>query len=188
MQFLIATPSSPSRTLEGLTVPIKGPQPASSIASRTTEMQGHRHVCRASRGGPRTRQEQLTQTLIVCCVCTCSCCSEHWRGQGPLGSPFATPSSSVVHTLLAPCRHFAMHYRKEQRSRNVCLLLLLHIKKHNYSQTVVIQLDSSRVHWQFCVHYRWCETGLAQVFLPNHFLKITLQIWFIDERCPRHIF
>ena len=36
------------------TAPFKGPRLASCVASRTTEKQGHRQVCPAMRGGPRT--------------------------------------------------------------------------------------------------------------------------------------
>ena len=35
-------------------MPFKGPRLASCVASGTTEIQGHRQVCRARRGGPRT--------------------------------------------------------------------------------------------------------------------------------------
>ena len=44
-------------------VPFKGPRLASCIASGTTEIQGHRQVCRAE--VPGHHQQQLTQTLIV---------------------------------------------------------------------------------------------------------------------------
>ena len=35
-------------------MPFKGPRLASSVASGTTEKQGHHKVCRARRGGPGT--------------------------------------------------------------------------------------------------------------------------------------
>ena len=58
LQFLPATPSSPSRTLEELfeadQTPFKGPRLASCVASGTSEIQGHRQVCRPRCGGPRT--------------------------------------------------------------------------------------------------------------------------------------
>ena len=56
--FLPAAPSPPSRTLEGLFELTRRPSRAlnlaSCVASGTTEIQGHRQVCRARRGGPRT--------------------------------------------------------------------------------------------------------------------------------------
>ena len=58
LPFFPATPWSQSQTLEGLFEltqrPFSGPRLASSVASGTTEKQGHRQVCRARRGGPRT--------------------------------------------------------------------------------------------------------------------------------------
>ena len=69
LPFLPATPSSPSRTLEGLfeadTAPFKGPRLASCVASGTTEKQGHRQVCRARYGGPRTAS-RTTDTNLDC--------------------------------------------------------------------------------------------------------------------------
>ena len=54
--FLPATPLSPSWTLEGLFELTWRPSRAltSCIASGTTEIQGHREVCHARPGGPRT--------------------------------------------------------------------------------------------------------------------------------------
>ena len=54
LPFLPATPSSPSRILEGLFELTRRPLLASCVASGTTEILGHHQVCRARRGGPRT--------------------------------------------------------------------------------------------------------------------------------------
>ena len=56
--LLTVTPSSPSRTLEGLFeltwLPFKDSRLPSCIASGTTEIQGLHQVCRTRCGGPRT--------------------------------------------------------------------------------------------------------------------------------------
>ena len=46
--------SDPRRAFWADTAPFSGPRLASCVASGTTEIQGHRQVCRARRGGPRT--------------------------------------------------------------------------------------------------------------------------------------
>ena len=57
--------SDPRRAFWADTAPFSGPWLASCVASGTTEIQRHRQVCRARRGGPRTPSYQLTQTLIL---------------------------------------------------------------------------------------------------------------------------
>ena len=54
LSFLIATPSS--RTLDGLFELTQHPSKAldTCVAFGTTEIQGHRQLCCAWRGGPRT--------------------------------------------------------------------------------------------------------------------------------------
>ena len=63
--FLPATPSSLSQTLEGLFQLTRRPSRALAlyVASRTTEIQGHRQLWSAE--VPGHRQQQLAQTLMV---------------------------------------------------------------------------------------------------------------------------
>ena len=51
----------PLKAFRANTAPFEGPRLASCIASGTTEIQGHRQVCRARRGGPRT----LSRTTLA---------------------------------------------------------------------------------------------------------------------------
>ena len=63
--------SDPWRAYWADTPPFKGPRLASCVASGTSEIQGHRQVCRARRGGPRTLSTTTgAQTLIVCLLKT----------------------------------------------------------------------------------------------------------------------
>ena len=65
LPFLPATPSSPSRTLEGLFELTRRPFRAldSCVASGTTEIQGHRQVCSARREGPKTTSKTADTNL-----------------------------------------------------------------------------------------------------------------------------
>ena len=53
----------PRRAFWADTAPFKGPRLASCVASGTTEIQGHRHVCCARRGGPRTPSTTIDANL-----------------------------------------------------------------------------------------------------------------------------
>ena len=90
--FLPATPSSLSQTLKGLTTataPFKGPGLASCIASGTTEIQGHHQVCRARRGGPRTRSRTADANLDCASVkkALVFVAPKIWRARAPLAAP-----------------------------------------------------------------------------------------------------
>ena len=54
LRNILVSVSDPWRAFWDDTAPFKGPRLASSLASRTTEIQGHSQVCRARRESPRT--------------------------------------------------------------------------------------------------------------------------------------
>ena len=62
LPFLPATPSSPSRTLEGLFELTRRPSRPRALLP---ELQRHKDTVRCAALGPGHREQQLTQTLMV---------------------------------------------------------------------------------------------------------------------------
>ena len=56
--------SDPWRAFWAGTAPFKGPRFASAVASGTTDIQGHRQVCRAGRRGPRTQPKTVKSRAL----------------------------------------------------------------------------------------------------------------------------
>ena len=125
LPFLPATPSSPSRTLEGLIELTRHPTRALNLAAYVaSELRGYKDTVRCAVLGaevPDHRQVQLTQTLIVLVLKT-HFFSVFQKLGGP-GPPLSAPLVWIGRLQgggAGPARKKGMNHNREKSDLNKC--------------------------------------------------------------------